>query len=111
MSLSRNDTSSVAPHDRFPSGVLLPVIPPDDLPERAPRSNAATAASAAGVRALSAQVVAFYFRAPAKAFFRTRVDYLGYARNVHNVQTARLFKAMAEDATGGRFSSLMRHTW
>ncbi|KAE8145720.1 hypothetical protein BDV25DRAFT_164066 [Aspergillus avenaceus] len=39
------------------------------------RNNAATGASAAGVRALSAQLVAFYFRAPIKAFFRTRVEY------------------------------------
>ncbi|KMU86658.1 hypothetical protein CIHG_04447 [Coccidioides immitis H538.4] len=43
---------------------------------RNPRTNAATGASAAGVRALSAQAVAFYFRAPVKAFFRTRVEYL-----------------------------------
>ncbi|CAK45169.1 uncharacterized protein An07g10395 [Aspergillus niger] len=43
---------------------------------RNPRQNAATGASAAGVRALSAQLVAFYFRAPIKAFFRTRVDYM-----------------------------------
>jgi hypothetical protein len=40
-----------------------------------PRKNAATGASAAGVRALSAQMVAFYFRVPVKAFFRTRVEY------------------------------------
>ncbi|PTU20944.1 hypothetical protein P175DRAFT_0509450 [Aspergillus ochraceoroseus IBT 24754] len=39
---------------------------------RNPRNNAATGASAAGVRAVSAQMVAFYFRAPVKAFFRTR---------------------------------------
>ncbi|PGG97112.1 hypothetical protein AJ79_09340 [Helicocarpus griseus UAMH5409] len=47
---------------------------PEDTARRKPRTNAATGASAAGVRALSAQAVAFYFRAPAKAFFRTRVD-------------------------------------
>jgi hypothetical protein len=39
-----------------------------------PRSHAATGASAAGTRALSAQLIAFYFRAPVKAFFRTRVE-------------------------------------
>lgn len=38
------------------------------------RNNAATGASAAGARALGAQFVAFYFRAPVKAFFRTRVE-------------------------------------
>lgn len=58
---------------------VLPVVPPED---RDPRSNAATAATAAGVRAFTAQAIAFYFRAPVKAFFRTRVDYLAYARNL-----------------------------
>jgi hypothetical protein len=43
---------------------------------RKPRNDAATGVSAAGVRALSAQMVAFYFRAPIKAFFRTRVEYV-----------------------------------
>ncbi|TKA68653.1 hypothetical protein B0A49_05501 [Cryomyces minteri] len=38
------------------------------------QSNAATGASAAGIRAVSSQFVAFYFRAPIKAFFRTRVE-------------------------------------
>lgn len=46
----------------------------EDTSRRNPRSNAATGASAAGVRALSAQLVAFYFRVPVKAFFRTRVE-------------------------------------
>ena len=50
-----------------------PVAEPE--PKRNPRTNAATGASAAGVRALSAQFVSFYFRAPVKAFFRTRVEY------------------------------------
>lgn len=38
------------------------------------KSNAATGASAAGVRAVASQMLAFYFRAPVKAFFRTRVE-------------------------------------
>ncbi|KAK4148669.1 mitochondrial carrier domain-containing protein [Chaetomidium leptoderma] len=68
---------------------LLPVIPDGaPLPEKAPSSNAATAASAAGVRALTSQAVAFYFRAPVKAFFRTRVDYLAYARALHEHEVA-----------------------
>lgn len=46
----------------------------DNTSRRKPRTNAATGASAAGVRALSAQALTFYFRAPAKAFFRTRVE-------------------------------------
>lgn len=66
---------------------VLPVLPPGtQLHTKDPRSNAATAASAAGVRAFTAQAIAFYFRAPVKAFFRTRVDYLAYARSIHEQQ-------------------------
>ncbi|KIV92655.1 hypothetical protein PV10_03928 [Exophiala mesophila] len=63
---------------------ILPVVPVGTEPPvlKDPRSNAATGASAAGVRAFSAQAVAFYFRAPVKAFFRTRVDYLAYAKSI-----------------------------
>ena len=43
-------------------------------PRRDKKSNAATGASAAGVRAVASQTIAFYFRAPVKAFFRTRVE-------------------------------------
>ncbi|TPX17765.1 uncharacterized protein E0L32_002866 [Thyridium curvatum] len=70
---------------------ILPVLPPGTevaIPDKNPRSNAATAATAAGVRAFTAQAVAFYFRAPVKAFFRTRVDYLAYARSVQQAQQA-----------------------
>ncbi|OAA65543.1 mitochondrial carrier protein [Niveomyces insectorum RCEF 264] len=63
---------------------ILPAVPGADavpvIPDKDRRTNAATAASAASVRALSAQALQFYFRAPVKAFFRTRVDYLAYAR-------------------------------
>ncbi|MCJ1467779.1 hypothetical protein MMC07_006404 [Pseudocyphellaria aurata] len=51
--------------------------------KRDSRKNAATGASAAGVRAVGSQMIAFYFRAPAKAFFRTRVDYLAFARAIN----------------------------
>lgn len=50
------------------------------ISKRNHRNNAATGATAAGARALSAQFVAFYFRAPVKAFFRTRVEYV--SRNI-----------------------------
>lgn len=91
-----------------------PVIPPGSdviFPDKQPRSNAATAASAAGVRALSAQAVAFYFRAPVKAFFRTRVDYLAYARSVHLAHTEVLRQAVANDKTQSRLGTAMRQTW
>ncbi|KAK4146673.1 mitochondrial carrier domain-containing protein [Dichotomopilus funicola] len=69
---------------------ILPAIPVDTVfpPDKAPTSNAATGASAAGVRALTSQAVAFYFRAPVKAFFRTRVDYLAYARAIQEQEHA-----------------------
>ncbi|KAH0840455.1 mitochondrial carrier protein [Fonsecaea pedrosoi] len=70
---------------------VLPVIPPDSPPVyKDTKSNAATGASAAGVRAFTAQAVAFYFRAPVKAFFRTRVDYLAYAKSINpDIQNGR----------------------
>jgi len=49
-------------------------LAPGDGPRKNPKANTATGLSAAGVRAASAQLVAFYFRAPVKAFFRTRVE-------------------------------------
>ncbi|KAK3985316.1 mitochondrial carrier domain-containing protein [Cladorrhinum sp. PSN332] len=71
------------------AGGLLPVLPDGTyLPEKPPSSNAATGASAAGIRAVTSQAVAFYFRAPVKAFFRTRVDYLAYARALQEQQSA-----------------------
>lgn len=75
---------------------LTPELPP----EKQPHSNAATAASAASVRAVTSQAIAFYFRAPVKAFFRTRVDYLAYARGIHKTRLEALEAAAARD--GGR---------
>lgn len=43
---------------------------------RKPANNIVQGTSAAGVRAVGTQLVAFYFRAPVKAFFRMRVDYM-----------------------------------
>ncbi|KAB5575319.1 mitochondrial carrier domain-containing protein [Coniochaeta sp. 2T2.1] len=83
-----------------PSTGVLPVLPDDDGQLQPPPSNAATGASAAGVRALTSQAIAFYFRAPVKAFFRTRVDYLAYARVIQQQQTA-LRHAMLDGASKG----------
>ncbi|KAI0148460.1 mitochondrial carrier [Xylariaceae sp. FL1272] len=90
---------------------VLPVIPPDGALDKPSRNNAATAASAASVRALSAQAIAFYFRAPAKAFFRMRVDYLAYARNVHQAQTELLARAAANDKTPSRLGLTAQQAW
>ena len=132
MSTGNNDVARGPPTSTTPpppSPLGLPLRLPSstsassddhDHPDRSPRSssnnNAATAASAAGARALSAQVVAFYFRAPAKAFFRTRVDYLGYARVVHQARLQALMDAATASsdttaAASSRWTFLRRQAW
>lgn len=71
MSSQKNPTLS----DSTDYGSSLPGLDVENTPERSHRNNAATGASAAGIRALGTQIVSFYFRAPVKAFFRTRVEY------------------------------------
>ena len=116
---SRNDASTSSPSHP----ILFPPLPVADqilspeagnLPSRTPNSNAATAASAASVRAISAQFVAFYFRAPAKSFFRTRVDYLAYARVIHDAHAQALLQALRRGDTGKHitpFKSFVRQAW
>ncbi|KAI0526395.1 mitochondrial carrier domain-containing protein [Xylaria bambusicola] len=110
MPSGRDDGVRLSQHNNLYRGVL-PVVPPDGALENPSRKNAATAASAAGVRALSAQAIAFYFRAPVKAFFRTRVDYLAYARSVHQAQTELLVKAVANDHTSSRLGLAFKQAW
>ena len=55
----------------------------DDLEPQKPNKAPATGVQAAGMRAVAARMVAFYFRAPVKAFFRGRIDYMGYARAIN----------------------------
>ncbi|KAK9770433.1 putative Mitochondrial carrier protein [Seiridium cardinale] len=111
MKTSRDDTEVSIPSPYLGVGPVIPEGTDVIFPDTQPRSNAATAASAAGVRALSAQAVAFYFRAPVKAFFRTRVDYLAYARSVHQAHTELLRQAVASDGTQSRTSLALRQTW
>lgn len=93
---------------------VLPVVPPDASDRQHPRNNAATAATAAGARAFMAQAIAFYFRAPAKAFFRTRVDYLAYARNLqqqnHTYVSSSLNTNTGAGAPNGQ-PAASRQTW
>ncbi|EAT92525.2 hypothetical protein SNOG_01030 [Parastagonospora nodorum SN15] len=58
-----------------------------DSPQN-PNKAPATGVQAAGMRAVAARMVAFYFRAPVKAFFRGRIDYMGYARAINPHITA-----------------------
>ncbi|KAK4183750.1 mitochondrial carrier domain-containing protein [Podospora australis] len=104
-------SSSLSTNPYFPHNGILPVLPDgvSHLPDtRTPSSNTATGASAAGVRALTSQAVAFYFRAPVKAFFRTRVDYLAYARALQEQQHA-LFLKSAAGAGGAQNPNVWWH--
>ncbi|KAK4555348.1 hypothetical protein LTR86_007645 [Recurvomyces mirabilis] len=67
-----------------------PLLPPalldggkDVLPKKKRQENASTGVGAAAMRGISARFFAFYFRAPIRAFFRTRIDYMGYARAIN----------------------------
>ncbi|KZF20720.1 mitochondrial carrier [Xylona heveae TC161] len=64
---------------------ITPVVEQDEdgQPKHPQKKHAATGASAAGIRAFSAQFLSFYFRAPVKAFFPTRVDYMAFARAIN----------------------------
>ena len=56
-----------------PSGVKLRIVQGPNGPEK-PKADAAVGVSAASARTLGARLISFYFRAPVKAFFRTRVE-------------------------------------
>ncbi|KAL5596712.1 hypothetical protein BROUX41_006596 [Berkeleyomyces rouxiae] len=90
---------------------LLPVLLDGSEQQQQKKRNAATAASAASVRALSAQAIAFYFRAPAKAFFRMRVDYLAFARSLHQAESEALQRALAGAGPQGTKTSALVHVW
>ena len=70
-----------------PSTPLSPNNKPNSTPSpddaQSPNKAPATGVQAAGMRAVAARMVAFYFRAPVKAFFRGRIDYMGYARSLN----------------------------
>ncbi|KAK5117466.1 hypothetical protein LTR85_008851 [Meristemomyces frigidus] len=58
----------------------------DGKPQKKRQENASTGVGAAAMRVLTARALAFWFRAPMKAFFRSRVDYMllkGYARAIN----------------------------
>lgn len=94
---------------------VLPVIPSDSTKtKKNPKNNAATGASAAGVRAFTAQAVSFYFRTPVKAFFRTRVDYLTFARSLaEHPGTSRLGNSLAgiQPPSNGVNAAGSRYAW
>ena len=60
--------------DELLPGLRDSLDPKSHKKKKKKKKDAATGAYAAGMRALSARMLTFYFRAPVKAFFRTRVE-------------------------------------
>ncbi|EMC97886.1 hypothetical protein BAUCODRAFT_66546 [Baudoinia panamericana UAMH 10762] len=92
--------------------LLPPPLPDSDGKIRSTRQdNASTGVGAALVRGLSARLLALYFRAPIKAFFKTRIDYMGYARAINpNVQAGQKWSwRMTSPALLA--SAIHRHGW
>jgi hypothetical protein len=82
MTTGSSASAGVSPRSDSPSSDATPDS--GQNPNKAP----ATGVQAAGMRAVAARMVAFYFRAPVKAFFRGRIDYMGYARAINPHITA-----------------------
>ncbi|KAG9577236.1 hypothetical protein KCU77_g13568, partial [Aureobasidium melanogenum] len=74
---------STAPLGYRPSSEAFDRPDTKDSPGDKRQNNATTGASAAGMRALTTRMFAFYFRVPVKAFFRTRIDYLAFPRAIN----------------------------
>lgn len=60
----------------MPTSSAAPSATPDEPVPANKKAQVIQGTSAGGARALGTQVAAFYFRAPIKAFFRMRVDYM-----------------------------------
>ncbi|KAF8242268.1 mitochondrial carrier [Wilcoxina mikolae CBS 423.85] len=67
--------------------------------------------SAAGARALGTQLVAFYFRAPVKAFFRMRVDYMQVARAIKPAVAANAGWSFAHTTPGLLVNAVRHYGW
>lgn len=76
--------------------------PSDRRKKRHPKTNATTGASAAGIRALSVQFMTFYFRAPIKAFFRSRIEYVCRSKLSAPANTAQLHGIAPRPCPGNR---------
>ncbi|KAI4116793.1 MAG: hypothetical protein LQ338_007663 [Usnochroma carphineum] len=74
------------------------------------KNSAATGASAAGVRAISSQLIAFYFRAPIKVFFPARVEY-AFARAINPQVQARGGWSWRMSSAGLLAYAVRTHGW
>ncbi|PWW74810.1 mitochondrial carrier [Tuber magnatum] len=78
---------------------------------RKPQNHLVQGTSAAGARALGAQFIAFYFRAPVKAFFRLRVDYMYVPRAINPRVQANERWSLKQSTPGLLFHAVKHHGW
>ncbi|KAA8913216.1 mitochondrial carrier domain-containing protein [Sphaerosporella brunnea] len=102
------------PIDPLTPGIVPPWNPtgsadPDEA--RKAKSHVLQGSSAAGARALGTQLVAFYFRAPVKAFFKMRVDYMQVARAINPHITANAGWSFAQTTPGLLAHAIREHGW
>ncbi|KAF2861547.1 mitochondrial carrier [Piedraia hortae CBS 480.64] len=93
------------------------VIPPPSIGGPAdgslkkPHDTATTGLGASAMRAFSARMLAFYFRAPMKAFFRARVDYMGYPRAISPLVQKGEKWSWRMSGPALLYSAIQRHGW
>ncbi|KAI9883317.1 MAG: DNA-directed DNA polymerase epsilon, subunit B [Watsoniomyces obsoletus] len=82
-----------------------------DGSQKKPTTNAATGVTAAGARAITAQLIRLYFRIPVKAFLRSRVDYLHFARVTHQHLQANKGWSWRTTTPGLLLHAIRTHGW
>ncbi|KAF8544516.1 mitochondrial carrier domain-containing protein [Trichophaea hybrida] len=85
--------------------------PTDNDTRKTKSQHVLQGSSAAGARALGTQLVAFYFRAPVKAFFRMRVDYMQVARAIKPAVAANAGWSFAHTTPGLLVNAVRHYGW
>ncbi|KAF3083423.1 hypothetical protein TWF102_009849 [Orbilia oligospora] len=83
----------------------------EDPKKKSKGSNAVQGASAAGTRAITMQLVSFYFRYPVKAFMRLRIDYMAVARAINPQIQANAAWTVHQSTLGVLAYAVRTHGW
>ncbi|KAK6514458.1 hypothetical protein TWF281_004658 [Arthrobotrys megalospora] len=83
----------------------------EDPKKKSKSSNAVQGASAAGTRAVTMQLVSFYFRYPVKAFMRLRIDYMAVARAINPQIQANAAWTIHQSTLGVLAYAVRTHGW
>ncbi|KAF7190407.1 Solute carrier family 25 member 45, partial [Pseudocercospora fuligena] len=75
------------------------------------KEHAQTGFTAATSRAIMSRMLTFYFRAPIKAFFRPRIDYMGYARAINPSVVAGEAWSWRMTSPALLWSAVRQHGW